>query len=94
MPWAAVHEDYSEYKYQCSTLPMANVVSPAAGLNSGILNFSKYLLWSNYGEEVGGPGQSDTMCGRIKVSCLPKVTFFDKTKSATWNKGKSFNHQD
>ncbi|WP_258423295.1 hypothetical protein [Aquiflexum gelatinilyticum] len=32
LPWAAVHEDYSEYKYQSSTLTLAIVVSPTSGL--------------------------------------------------------------
>ncbi|MCH6202031.1 hypothetical protein MMU07_20815 [Aquiflexum sp. LQ15W] len=42
---------------QCSTLPMAIVVSPASGLNFRILNLSENLLWNTCGEEVGRPGQ-------------------------------------
>jgi hypothetical protein len=63
LPWAAVHEDYSEYKYQCSTLPMAIVVSPTSGLlveGYPIIEFSwstiqKYhtLRVSSYGTLVG-----------------------------------------
>jgi hypothetical protein len=32
-PWVAVQEDTSKYKDPTSTLPMANVVSPASGLD-------------------------------------------------------------
>ncbi|MCH6202029.1 hypothetical protein MMU07_20805 [Aquiflexum sp. LQ15W] len=31
LPWAAVHEDYSGHKNQCSTLPMATQISLRRG---------------------------------------------------------------
>ncbi|MCR9017535.1 hypothetical protein, partial [Aquiflexum gelatinilyticum] len=31
LPWAAVHQDYSEYKYQSSTLPTATQISLRRG---------------------------------------------------------------
>ena len=89
-----MHEDYSEFKYQCSTLPMATFISPTSGLlveGYPIIEFSwstiqKYhtLRVSSYGTLVGRRSADraggGTVCGRIKISWTFWLLFVSRQK--------------